>query len=144
MAHAAGVQLAIDEGPLASESEDRQVETVFESMRRSEILGPWGRPDHFRRLHRVWRSLGRANAAWSFEPRRFRHPVLLLRASDPVPDALLPREALRGDPYRAWETFSTVPLRLKTVPGDHLSIVKPPRAAAVARALAEALDEAEA
>ena len=77
-------------------------------------------------------------ARGAYRPQCYAGAATVLRAASPTNEDIAGVDpSLLADPAFGWKRLITGPVRTITVPGDHVSLVVPPAAAAVAAALAQ-------
>ncbi|PWW54942.1 type I polyketide synthase [Actinokineospora spheciospongiae] len=128
-----GVALDLPREVLAALDEDEQVDVVMDRLAAVPDLGRGA-------LRHQYTSYVDARVGERWRPRPYAGPVLLLRATDPHPlTATLDPRYLRTDEALGWDALCP-DLRVTRVPGDHLSMIDPPRVRTLARHLARALE----
>jgi amino acid adenylation domain-containing protein len=125
---------------------EEQFAIVQDKLRLRERLSREIRPEMVRRYMAV--RIARMTAIRDYQLLTFNGPITLLRSQDVYTDASLPevREILAAaaqSPTYGWDRFTSEPVEVRWIPGDHESLVTEPHVRAVATALRDCLDEAE-
>ncbi|MET8152471.1 amino acid adenylation domain-containing protein [Actinoplanes sp. NPDC005259] len=131
---------------LAATEPGELFDAVFRRTVELGILPADGSPRLLRRLYRVFRANYQATVDYRVTAV---HPgLVVLQASDPLPPGLAAAHRTAGGmfdgPANGWEQRAGHPVETVRVPGNHLSMMDPPQAAAVAAELGGALARAEA
>jgi thioesterase domain-containing protein len=112
--------------PAVDETEDL-LRALVELARRAELLPPDLGWDYVYDLYRSFES--NLLALTSYEPAPWEGSAVLFRATG-TPEA---------DRSARWEALTRGGLRVRTIAGDHYSILRPPQVSELARALGETL-----
>jgi thioesterase domain-containing protein/acyl carrier protein len=106
---------------------------------------PAGSKEMVRRLFEVFR--GGMLAVERYRPQACDCAVTLLRAADPLPEVVRPAHdhvgSLYGESTNGWDRYVTGDLTLIEAPGNHLTMVEKPYAAALATLLGDLLAESK-
>jgi len=104
------------------------------------LLSPGAPPDQIERLFAVFRR--NVDVIRRYRPGHYPGPALLLKATEPVPDAL--RDAAvqnrSGEPAYGWDRHCTVTVR--EIAAHHLAMASEPAAALTGAEIRQALAEA--
>jgi amino acid adenylation domain-containing protein len=113
-----------------------RAKTAREALVRADVLGGAVASLDFAAIVTVVRAHQVARSA--YRPQSYAGAATILRAADPTKEDIAGLDpALLADPAFGWKRLITGPIRTITVPGDHVSLVVPPAAAAVAAALTQ-------
>jgi thioesterase domain-containing protein len=133
VAREAGVPVEA-EGPQSPEELTRLLE-----RRTAEVFGQSG--------SRLVRALARVHVAnlrslEAYQPQPYAGPVHVFRAHDEIEGGLAPAwlQQARQDPGLGWAGLAVGEMQLIEVPGNHLTLVRPPHVMALARALRTSLE----
>jgi len=119
-----GQDLNFDHAALRPLAPDEQLDQVGEALKKSGILPPETDRERMRAVLRVYRAHHRI----CYRPETpYRGHATLFRTFE---------EGLRR-PVLGWERYSSQPVKVRFVPGDHLSMMSEPHAEHLARALSE-------
>jgi thioesterase domain-containing protein/acyl carrier protein len=103
------------------------------------VLPPGGSRTHVRRLFGVFEA--NWQALLSYRPEPVDQDLTLLRATGPLPEALVPAHRAVGsmhlDPANGWATWTTGRVNVVDVPGDHLQLMEAPYITTVAHRIRE-------
>jgi len=123
---------------------DEQLTLVVERMQRAGAWAPGADRHQFRGYLQVYKA--NSQAAYAHYETYGRVPIALFKALESDPDIdVTPTGRVELTAQRAWgwERFALDPVNVFDVPGAHLSMLTPPHAPVLARAIDEALAAAE-
>jgi amino acid adenylation domain-containing protein len=125
--------------PALAASREAKLDFIADRAGAAGVLG--GTRASVRRLYEVF--LANWQAILDYRPPVEPQDLTLLRATEPLPDVLLPMHAVAGtlheDPTNGWDRLSCGRLDILDVPGDHLVLMEEPYVAAVAEHITELL-----
>ncbi|MEV4442709.1 amino acid adenylation domain-containing protein, partial [Streptomyces sp. NPDC049577] len=121
---------------------DEKFSFIADLAAREGVLPADGADALVRRLFRVYAANWRATV--DHRPGLADQDIVLLRASEPLPEVLRSMHGAAGtrytDPANGWREVTTGAVHVVPVPGDHLTIMEEPYVADVAQAIAELTD----
>ena len=131
--------LDISEGDLRPLAPDQQMLLLHGRLIDTGVLPPGADVQHLRGFVDVYKANLRAEYAIQHTPLDAR--VVLLRSRDLQPDALAADSASqsRAEPDLGWAKYLCLGPQVHTVPGDHLTMMRPPQVLALAAAIEDAL-----
>jgi amino acid adenylation domain-containing protein/non-ribosomal peptide synthase protein (TIGR01720 family) len=101
--------------------EGLQLESVAEALRSLGVLPPGAGTDLLRGLFRVFQANNRADYAPAPPSNLGNLPIVLFRGADSSDSGVHP--SLRADPAWGWNAFSSRPVEVVFVPGDHIGMM---------------------
>jgi len=138
--HLYSVPLEIDYETLASLAPEKQLEHLHARLVAEGVLPPGSDVVQLRGFVEVYKANLRAECAIPDEP--IDAPVTLFRSRELQPDQLVAETAaqVRAEADLGWERYVNEEVEVRIVPGDHLTMMRPPQVASLARSIGEALD----
>jgi thioesterase domain-containing protein len=140
IAREAGVQLACDD--LRGLGMDEQLGRLLDVLTRASLIPPGFRLPQAKRWVVAFKSNERA--AQRYAPPLYPGRLTLLRSSEKLAPPAAQEPGADQDPTLGWSAFSSQPVAVQEVPGDHLSMMTAPRVQVLAEHLRRCLNEAEA
>jgi thioesterase domain-containing protein len=119
---------------------EEQLTYLLEQAKMLEIVMPDGELLQLHRLFQVFKTHVRAMRR--YRPQVYPGQIILFRASEPF--VTRPTESTEiPDPTLGWSRFSTEPIKVHTVPGDHYTMLAEPQVQVLAGQLRLYLDQAQ-
>jgi thioesterase domain-containing protein/acyl carrier protein len=140
IARESGVQLAYEE--LRGLGPDEQLGLLLDLLTRANVLPPGFDLPRAKRWFAAFKSNERA--AQRYAPPVYPGRLTLLRSSEKMPGPVAQEQQLDQGPTMGWEAFSSQPVVVQEVPGDHLSMMTAPHVQALAESLRRHLREGDA
>ena len=126
-------------------SDEEKFDFIMNRATEAGVLRPGSSRASVRRLFRMFRT--HWEGLMEYRPGVIDQPITLIRATERLPDVLLPMHTAAGsmhdDPLNGWAEHTSHGVDVINVPGDHLVLMEEPYVAVVARHLAEVLDGVE-
>nr|APZ78834.1 nonribosomal peptide synthetase [Stigmatella aurantiaca Sg a15] len=126
------VKIGLGLGEVRAMSEAERLEAFVERLQSAGVLPAGAQPSHVVGILNV----ARAQDAMNYQPSRKQHvPLAVFRAEDregPIPPEL---EALFADDTLGWSRFTPAPSTAYRVPGTHMTLVREPHVAVLAKHL---------
>jgi amino acid adenylation domain-containing protein len=120
---------------LATLPSPARAKAARDALVRADVLGGAVASLDFAAIVAVVRAHQAARGA--YRPQRYARGVTIIRAANPTKEDIAGVDpALLADPAFGWRRLISGPVHVLTVPGDHVSLIVPPAADAVAAALA--------
>lgn len=124
-----------------NESSESSIALLTQRMILSGVLPPGTDTDYLKGFTAVYK----ANLQVEYAPQPLAESVrvLILRACDAQPDELVTEQfsTVRNTPELGWRAYIKGDLHVEEVPGDHLSMMRPPNVEVVADAISRFLDK---
>jgi thioesterase domain-containing protein len=140
IAREAGGQLAYEE--LRQLGPDEQLGQLLDLLTRANVLPPGFDLPRAKRWFAAFKSNERA--AQRYAPPMYPGRLMLLRSSEKMPSLGAPGQEADQDPTLGWNAYSSHPVIVEEVPGDHLSMMTAPHVQTLADNLRRCLREADA
>jgi amino acid adenylation domain-containing protein len=116
---------------------DEQIKCVLDSMVRFELLPPEITVSQAREFLQGHRRRGESLRQYQVKP--YPGSITLIRGLDPAITTAAPE-----DPTLGWSNFSSEPVQVYTIPGDHQNLIYPPYVDKLAEVLAFCISQTEA
>ncbi len=132
--------LPIGEDELRQLSDRERLVRIVDLATQASLLPPGTGPEYVRRFLDLNRLA--VEAAEAYRPAPYPGRIALFRAREPrLPEIA---ELVERDPTYGWQAYTPWPVEIHPVPGDHLSMMKPPHVRELARLLRNVLSHGEA
>jgi len=131
-----GRSIELDNIDMAATPEDEVLDTILARMKSNDMLPGHLSPTAFRDFLAVYDTHMQASDA--YQAGRYDGALTLLRASEPSPPGIF-SSSEHPDRTLGWQEFCELPVRVRSVPGHHLTVVAAPNAGAIASEIGGAL-----
>ncbi len=121
---------------------DAKLALLRDRLEAFDLIRPGSDPGTIRGLFNVYKAAGHFGNKYDPHNPPIPVPMTLYKAVDPMPPTVSLPE-IRETPAWGWERFSTLPVALQEVPGDHFSCLTPAHVSAVAERLKRDLAAAD-
>jgi thioesterase domain-containing protein/acyl carrier protein len=139
-----GKTLGIERDALARLAPARRQHAVAQQMAAAGLFAEGTADRQLARMLEAVKAHGRANLGYRPPALKLERIVLLRATEAHADDATLHDTPFRGEASWGWDRFSLRPVPLIPVPGDHVSMLRPPYVEALANAINQALSRANA
>ncbi|MBW4642401.1 MAG: AMP-binding protein [Goleter apudmare HA4340-LM2] len=134
LASSTGKNISISYDALQQLSADEQLNYILKQVQLTNLMPPDAGKEQLRCLLQVFKS--NLQAMLNYTPHIYQNQMILFQASDRSSDAL--NESTQG-----WEQFSSKPVKIHTIPGDHYTMLSKPHVQVLAEQLMFYLDKAQ-
>ncbi|GAB4215807.1 MAG: hypothetical protein OHK0022_56140 [Roseiflexaceae bacterium] len=135
-----GVVLPLDPAQLRAGDPQSQTAALLACLHKAGIVPPDAGPELVHGMIQV--QLAGANALRGYQPQVYHGPLTLLRATDALPEDYGELAGQLQRPALGWELLCSGPITVHHLPGDHISMARPPHVSALADVLRSCITHA--